>query len=588
MNKEYKNNMKYIKSLNIALYNKIKDTKITNAYINECKNGMRNVLKKFNNNCIDIHSSYYPEKQAKYVSLYALEDNPDIVFLFGMGLGYELKEMIKVNSNTRYFIIEPDDEIFKLLVENEDIKYLFNNNNIYFIQDNVFENIVSFFEQMVYTDKTINIKFLILPAYKTMYKDLTSKLNDYLKEFLNRIRINIRTVNLSNRAWCQSFIANLKYLKETIPVSKLKNTFKDKPAIIVAAGPSLNYNLEKLKELQDKVIIAAVGTGMQILEKNGIKASLVGAIDVWKSEENLFDNLCINSNIPLFFSSHTAYKIPGILNGPKFTMTTGHMDLYISESLNWGENEFFTGPSIANTMAYNLSKLGCNPIIFLGQDLCYSDDKWYAEGAINNTEFSKDYFEENGFVRTRNRNNDEVYTINTFLAMKTSLEHCIKLYPHLTYLNGTKNGLNIVGAKNIDFNSYIDNIKESKEQYNINKSLTEVYEEHINSMDVEKINKFIFNLNHHNKQIINILMEVSKFLEDEHRESEKIECINKTLMSLNKFEFYDKVIVHITREIEFIYSSRSYIDKHKQMFAYILDKCLIMDNAFEYEVYGKV
>lgn len=492
--------------------------------------------------------------------------------------------MLKLNSNTRYFIIEPNIEIFKKSLEISDIKFLFNNNNIFFILDNRLEYIINFFETLVYNDKTVNIKFVVLPTYYLIYNELINKIEEHVNELINKIRINIRTVNLSNRAWCQAFIANFKHLKSACPVQKLKPVFQNVPAIIVAAGPSLNYNIDKLKEVNGNAIIAAVGTGIQILEANNIRADLAGAIDVWKSEEELFQNLNLNRDIPLLYSSHLCYSIPSIISGPKFVMNCGLMDTYINTNLKWEQYNIFTGPSIANTIAYNLSELGCNPIIFLGQDMCFAEEKWYAKGAKNNADFTKEQLEKQGYIKTKNKKNKDVYTMNTFLGMKTSMEQCIEQHPYIKYLNGTEDGLKIKGAEDIDFNSYIEkNLNVKKEP--IGNIIKKVYNRHIEDYDKEAISKFIGCTKEQNDNIISLIKDLLLVIGGDSSENEKRQHINYVEDLLNKNDFYSFFVKTLINEVEFIYKSKPYLERMEQQYSYILDKCMIMENAFIYEVF---
>lgn len=584
MNKLYINNLRYLSQLNKKFKKDLEAVRVSSVFIKESKDEEKNIFTLYKENEVAIHSNYYPRKQARFIAEDALKDSPDVVFLFGLGLGYELKEMIKLNNTTRYFIIEPNIEIFKKSLEVLDIKFLFNNNNIFFILDNRCEYIINFFETLVYNDKTVNIKFVVLPTYYLIYNELINEIERHINEIINKIRINIRTINLSNRAWCQAFMANLKHLKSSCTVEKLKPIFKNVPAIIVAAGPSLNYNIDKLKEINGKAIVAAVGTGIQILEANNIRADLVGAIDVWKSEEELFHNLKLNRDIPLLYSSHISYNIPSMMPGPKFLMNCGLMDTYINENLHWEKFNIFTGPSIANTIAYNLSELGCNPIIFLGQDMCISEESWYAKGAKNNIDFTKEELEKQGYIKTKNKKNKDVYTLSAFLGMKTSMEKCIEQHPDIKYFNGTEDGLEIKGAENINFNTYVDESLNIENQM-IGNKIKQVYNEQIENYDKKVINEFIECTKKYNDNIIYLIKGLLLVLSGDSSEKEKIQHINYVENLLTKNEFFSSLVKTLVNEIEFVYQSKPYLERIEQQYAYILDKCLIMENAFVYEVY---
>lgn len=584
MNNIYQKNMQYIKNINLSIYNKMLNLNVENVKVIRAKDNTNTLLRKFNENYISIHSRYNTKNQAKCICNYALEENPDIIFIIGMGLGYEAKEIIKKSNGKRCFIIEPDSEVFKTAMENIDITHIFNNNNnIYFIQDDNCHEVSKFFNSLVENDKKLNIKFIILPAYEIIYKEFIDNLMNNIKELLNIYRVNINTYTSSHRAWFQSFIINLKYLEEACPVTKLHSKFKSIPAIIVGAGPSLNYNLQHLKKVGDKAIIAPVGTGVSVLEKNKIRGHLLGAIDVWHDEERLFQNLDINKDSALFYSNMVCHPVPGLFRKNKFLMNTVEMDYFVQKKLGWQYYNIFSGASIANVIAYNLAQLGCSPIILLGQDFCYSNGKNYAEGATGYEDMTSE-FEKKGYIKMKNVRGEDVYTTPSFIAMKQSIEFCIQLNPTIEFLNGNSMGLEIKGAKNIDFNEYVDNVFHNSESYNIDQIISSTYDEQISNMDKNLVNEFIHNVGNDITRIINICRECLKITQDNNSEKYKLEVLKNKEKQLSEIELYNYVVKSAVENIEYIYYNKNEIEKFKNMYAYILDKLLIMENAFKCEI----
>jgi hypothetical protein len=588
MNKTYVSNMSYIKKLNLDLFNKVNKSQIINIEVAKCKNNKKNIVKKYNGNNVFIHSSYDPEKQAKHIARHVIDSKADIVFMIGLGLGYELKEMIKEDDNKRYFIVEPDEEIFKTALQNIDITFL-SNNNVYFIQDDRYENIVNFFQSLVLNDKNINIKFFVLPAYELLHKNLIQKINEFIIKWLNVFSVSLYTNIVHQRQWFQNYAANLKYLSTTCPVEKLKDGFKNKPAIIVGAGPSLTYNLEHLKDLGDKAIIVGAGTGLSVLEKNKIKAHIAGAIDGSELEEKLFQNLDVNKQTTLFYSHNVYYTVPSMLNGNKFLINVNQMDNFVGEKLNWDSFDEYSSASISIIMAYNLAKLGCNPIIFLGQDFCYSRNKSYAEGVEDikgNNEVKETVLENSNYIELVNKNGEMVYSNKAFIAMKNLMENCIELNTETEFLNGTKDGLKIEGAEDIDFNQFVDSHLINESSINIDSYINKIYLNNTKSDSIEERINFTKNIESANNEIIEICKQIVNCIESEDSYISKTNFVRKKESDLQKISFYKEVIYGMIYEIDYIYKKKEYLDYCKHVYSYVLDKCLIMENAFRYEVNG--
>lgn len=585
----YKSNIKYIKNLNINLYNKIENTSILNTHIITSKDGNKNIIKNIHTGKIHIHSYYNIKAESEHLSDFALEGNPEIIFLFGMGLGYELKNMKKKNPDSRYFVVEPDDGIFKLALENKNMKFLFEDSNLYFIQDHHYENIISFFQQVIKDDKNINIKFVILPSYEIMYKDLIRKTYEYIKIIINIFKVNLSTNLFNHRQWYQNAIANLKYLKSVCPITELKHSFKNIPAIIVSAGPSLNENIEYIKKVKGKAIIAAVGTGISIMEKNNIKVNIAGAIDGSKLEENLLSNININKDTALFYSSILYYTIPSKIGSKKFLMNNNYFDEFYSKIFGWSKFTIYSGPSVANTIAYNLSQLGCNPIIFLGQDLCYSTDKNYADGVedIKGDNKINDKTIKDG-VLTKNKIGEKVYTNDGFLAMKDLMENCIIKFPNITYLNGTSKGLKIEGTLDIDFNKYAEDKLIDSNEKNIDEIIESNYKNYMDNISINEVNIILNDIRKQNNKISSICREILNYMENDkginHIDVENF--VERKKKELMKVSFYKEVMLKYLNDIDYIYKRLDYKAKNLKIYSYILDKCFIIENAFIYEVYG--
>ncbi|MBU3126674.1 motility associated factor glycosyltransferase family protein [Clostridium tagluense] len=586
MNKIYNKNIQYLMKLNCKIANRVKNTSLSNTVVKKNKNNQKNIIKKFNDKEIHMYSTYDIEKQAECITQYALEEQHNIIFLFGLGLGYEFKKMIRENDDVRYFIVEPDIETFKVLLSTENIEFLFENKNVYFIQDDECANIASFFNRVISDDKRIDIKFIGLPVYEIIYKDLINKLHSEIKKILNIFNVNIHTSVSSHRAWVQAYIANLIHLKTTCPIEKLKGKFNNVPAIIIAAGPSLSKNIETLKKVGNKALLVAVGTGMNIVEKNSLKVHVGGITDVWIEEEDLF-TLKTNKDVALLYASTACYTVPRKFK-KKFMMNTNMMDLYINNKLGFNYFNIFSGPSVSNTVAYNLSEIGCNPIIFLGQDLCYSEGKNYAEGADAYEKIDNNTFESNkGYIKEKNIKGKDVYTTPVFLSMKQSNEQCIANHKNTKYYNGTENGLNINGAENIDFDKYfIENLVKADE-YEIEERIESCYNEEGNAIDKTSVDELISSIHEENNKIISICKNVIAFLDEESNEEDsKLKHIKKNDKELMNITFYRQVIKEYVYNIECIYSNYNDVEKNRRIYAYILEKSLIMENAFEYEVYG--
>lgn len=581
MNDLYENNLNHLKNIDVNIYKKILELEVKSAYVERSANGELNIVKEHNGMKYRVYSRINPTEMVKLIADNALSEESDVIFIFGLGLCYELKEILKKDDKKTYIIIEPDEEIFKVMLENVNIDFMINSSaDIVFYVGKDLNYIMYMFENIINELKTLKIKFVISPTCKVIYYGLYQKIMEGLRLKLSRYVININSIDKYDKLWCQNFAKNLIYINDSVSVKNLSEVLNGIPAVICAAGSSISENLEKLKFLKQNVIIASVGSGISVLEASGIKAHIAGAMDGAESEAVLFKNLNVNKDVSLFYSLQVNSKVLEVTSKHKFLMNQTNMDSYVNKELKWNYYGQFSGSSIANVMAENLAKLGCNPIIFLGQDLCYSSNENYAKGAAFYSEIKNEEFEKkNEYVKIKNNRGEEVYTKVQFISMRDVMEKVILMNPNTEFLNGSKYGLDIKGARNIDFNAYYDKILYKREEIDFNSIIEEVYDKFTaNSMNKEFTNVFLNKFEIALKKIILICKNIVTIIKSNYIIDIKEKYINDFEEKLEKIDFYNDVLKFSVENIEFL-APKPYLERKLNIYLYVLDKCYaIMDN----------
>ena len=302
-------------------------------------------------------------------------------------------------------------------------------------------------------------------------------------------RTNITHVTYRNRArgWMEDIIANVELLAESSPFLALRGHFKNTPAFIVGAGPSLNKNIKALAEARKKGIVFSVNTSAQALGAAGIEPQVmacVESIDV----SHLIEDLPFMDRVVRAFS----------MSGHPKTLRTGTGPLLpIYEALHEVASpiEKLTGyPGLpvccsVSTIAFSLAqRLGCSPIVLVGQDLSYTDGQVYAQGTAyeaSRVRIGKEHIElewadavKDTHARAGNtmHNRDplaqvpawgqagEVYTGVAFSAIRAWLEQASitlkKDRPKLRLLNATEGGCHIPGFDEIGLQELLDTLPE--------------------------------------------------------------------------------------------------------------------------------
>jgi len=161
----------------------------------------------------------------------------------------------------------------------------------------------------------------------------------------------------------------------------LAGAFKDRPAVVVSAGPSLDKNFELLKGREDRLIIIATDTVLRKLLKNGIQPHIVCALerglvvfdkhfrDVVKDyKEELKDVLLVVQSV-------CVPQIVGTWPGPKAVIGKAGLplDSWVVAQLLGGD-VISSGASVAHMCTTLAAALGASSIALIGQDLAYGPE----------------------------------------------------------------------------------------------------------------------------------------------------------------------------------------------------------------------
>lgn len=481
-----------LKQLNELTYNRIvafeKDTAPSKIIVEASRNGSDTLAVIKDGKPLYVNSKYDPQKEATtIIEQYNELDQYEHIFLIGIGIGAHIEQLIQQFPLKKFTIYEPEIAIltnflsrFKLM---KNINQIFT--SLHDISD--FDSLAKDFSEATLT--------IIWPSYMRLYeqqiKDMQKDLVRLLQETRDSLAINVGF----QQRWIVNSIFNYpKVLASSNIISKeYQNLFEDKPAIIVAAGPSLNEDLPLIKEIKEEgsAYIFAVGSAVKALLNYDIVPHALFSYDPLPENEHVLQEIRERNitDIPLVFGSSVGFETVENYPGKLVHMLTS-ADTLSQNLLRVPPSKVIVdSPSIAVMTLQVLKKLNMNPIILAGQNLGFLEKVRYADGI--NYEFIDsvltDEEAQNGtFIK--NVENEDMLTNSGYIKMKTSLESTIINFPYGRVINTTKKGASIKGADFIpleevrekileennivqsdwviDFDKYIDGNKKFDEIFN--------------------------------------------------------------------------------------------------------------------------
>lgn len=412
----------------------------------------------------------------------------DIVIIFGLGLGYLFKRAF-VSTNAKIFVYEPFEDVLRFTLEYVDFSKELSENRV-FISNDIREIFQKLEDEYLSGDK---IEFLYSNAYVLSAKDDLLQLTQKTLQICESKSMDSNTVFNRCKNWTTNFILNVSEFNQARPVGYFEEKFKNKPALIISAGPSLSENLEKIRKSRGKFITIAVGAALKVLLNADIVPDFVCFADdqyLKFQVKGIEDKL---NKITLVASSRADSDIFKEDFNNKliyFSKTDSLADYY--KKLTDENIGLYESGSTVSVQSYCFAKaLGCNPIAFTGLDLAFIDEKTYADGSP----IVKD---ESGNLNigplvkkpavVESANGGFVATRDDYALFIRHFEEIFSKDVLVRIINTSNKGALINGMEYMEFDNFVNLLE--NERIEINQPLFEIYSE--TQSRWEKINEHIF------------------------------------------------------------------------------------------------
>ncbi|WPK12409.1 6-hydroxymethylpterin diphosphokinase MptE-like protein [Lysinibacillus louembei] len=394
-----------------------------------------------------LHSKYNPLQEAKMFA--EREINQGYVhILFGYGLGYIANELIKLlDGKEKLIIIDP---LFDIL-DNPTV-----DSAEFIVINSIDELEIKKYLLATLENYERKIKVICSPNYDKILQSEYLVLLKIIKDIQNTNIVNENTIRLFSNFWQENYIKNLLFMSEDASLKALQNAYT-LPIVIASGGPSLTKQLPKLKAFSSKCIIIAAGSTINSLLAADIEPDFIVTID--GSDENYvhFKDLHIKS-AKLIYSVGSYYKIQENFKGERVAfvpMKEERLQKYIKNKFSTEIPIIFGGGSVANFALHIATLITSGPIAFIGQDLAYTNNEFYAKNNKNLQIIKEDVLNKREFIETEGYYGEKVFTTYEYLPMKESFEAFIRArISNNEIYNCTEGGVKISGMNQIPFDEF--------------------------------------------------------------------------------------------------------------------------------------
>lgn len=524
----------------------------TLTQIEETRNGDKTLSITKDDKKVYLHSKYNPIREAETIveSFDDIDEDTNIIF-YGTGLGYHIQLILETYKDIKYYIYEPMPELLYGFLSNANLRALRVNRLMGVSADFIDSSMDKFIDRN--RDK---IKIIELPSHIQIFPEEYELFNGIMIKAIKAKRSYITTTCFFQKKWIINCMKNFKEVLSTPNIIlEKKGAFKGKTAILVAAGPSLNDEIENLRYIKDNGLayIFSVGSAINTLIHHDIYPDALTSYDPKVGNQVVTKTIKSRNikEIPIIFGSSIGYETLENYPGDKYHMITSQdtvASYFLKDKDGKGISIVQDAPSIAVVTLQLLYTLGFSNILLVGQNLGYRGKQRYAEGISYSKELTDEQLENGIWVKDVYGN--EILTNEGFNSMRHRMESYIKLLPDINVANTTKGGANIEGT---EFKELIEVMETSLKEKIVDEdwlvsNKTCYDKEHLESR-IKRMDRALDNALKINKEYKLILTRIQKMINNRnYTQAEKLYTrLDKELRKIENNDFYKTFILPMNR-----------------------------------------
>ncbi len=309
------------------------------------------------------------------------------VVLLGFGLGHAARQASEKLGNTGLLIVyEPDTAVLAAVFRRLDLTALLHQPNLLLLGEGDDRATLTRLTERYSAMLTQGTQIVTLPAGRSRQAEAYKQFSQLIADHVAYCRTNVATALVNASRTCRNLAANLADYAAGATTEPLKDAAKGRVAVCVGAGPSLVKNVHFLQDpkFRGNVVVIAVQTALKPLLDRGIQPDFVTALDYSPICARFYEGLPHLPRVTLVAEPKANAAIFEAYPGPIRVTQSSFNDQLLGHPDQGGLARPITpikgGATVAHLSFYLAQHLGCDPILFIGQDLGFSDGLYYAPG----------------------------------------------------------------------------------------------------------------------------------------------------------------------------------------------------------------
>jgi hypothetical protein len=327
---------------------------------------------------ICMHSRFDPVAEAKKLIAPVDVEKKVGFFIFGFGLGYHVDALAeRAGDEVVLCVFEPDLRMLRTAMEARDLAAVLKRRPMFFTQLDKSELLQRLEPKTVLL--SVGVETIEHPASAQLAAPFFQQVRTWLEDYESYGRTSMNTLVMNSRRTAENIARNIGWYAASPSLARLQDCCKGSPVVIVSAGPSLRKNKHLLKDLQGRAVLIAVQTTLQPLLEMGIDPHFVTSLDYHDICTRFFEKLPKTLATELVAEPKANAAIFRMNPGPASLLGNDFAEGLLRE-MRLNHPCLPPGATVAHLAYYLAEFMGCDPIIFVGQDLGFSDGLCYTPG----------------------------------------------------------------------------------------------------------------------------------------------------------------------------------------------------------------
>lgn len=326
---------------------------------------------------LPLHSKIAPVKEAQRFIDGIDTSSHDLYIIFGFAFAYHVEELLKrISEGTMVLAIEKNIKVLKAALEARDLRRILGDGRFLLLSDPGEDEII----EALRGKSSAKVSFVTHRGSYQLEGDYYTQMRETCRSALSTREVNIATLAKFERLWSANIMRNILYYMKYPGADIYYDRFKNIPALIIGAGPSLDDSIEDIRRMRDQALLIAVDTAYHLLLKHGIEPHFCVSVDAQIVNARYFEGVGGGSTV-LVADPMVHPSVFRLFRGRVVTFGIAFEMMKWIEKICGSHGEITHGGSVSTNACDFAYRLGCSPLFLVGQDLAFTKGRAHVRGS---------------------------------------------------------------------------------------------------------------------------------------------------------------------------------------------------------------